>query len=542
MFERETYMKNKKLLPILLILSAFTISGCGSSKPSSSPISSSEEPSTSEPSSSSSEESKPSSSSSSAKPSSSSSSAKPSSSSSQPSSSSAQPSSSSSSSSSSSRPESQYFVKDITVKLDPGIKKAEEGQTLEPYNLSFTFDDELFLGNPKKYNNDLSMLSLGASLATMNKTKGTAFFTEAEFEDIASHDYDGDPTKDTMAYFMAHKTIGNYELVTVSFRGFDYGLEWANNFTIGKTGDHEGFAARGAETYEALKTYLNTYAKDKSLKVWINGYSRAGALSNMLASLILRNNELAITQDNLFVYTFEAPASLTDEHAIAYPNVHNIINDADLITFIPPAQYELYRCGKDYQIYDPNVATLMNQFDEGMNFPEFEEIDENTTNDAQYRDFLLKSIFEHEITDEEDEKSYADNREQYVNNYQAGLSNAIGYIFALSDNTRSQLLANLKGLGMGAIFIIGDETGAKMAEFIKPYLDKDNVPYTEEGLLSDCAVLVKGIRNLFFTVLLSLAADGASSNDLGRLLDMHYPETTYVLLQNAHAKAEADPK
>ena len=171
MFERETYMKNKKLLPILFILSAFTISGCGSSKPSSSPVPSSEPTPSSEPASSSSEESKPaSSSSSSAKSSSSSSSAKPSSSSSQPS-------SSSSSSSSSSRPESQYFVKDITVQLDPGIKKAEEGQTLEPYNLSFTFDDELFLGDPKEYNNDLSMLSLGASLATMNKTKGTYYLT-----------------------------------------------------------------------------------------------------------------------------------------------------------------------------------------------------------------------------------------------------------------------------------------------------------------------------------------------------------------------------
>ena len=529
MFERETYMKNKKLLPILFILSAFTISGCGA-KPSSSPVPSSEPTPSSEPSSSSSEEQKPSSSSSS--------SAKPSSSSSSSASSSAQPSSSSSSSSSSSRPEQQYFVKDIAVKLDPGIKKAEEGQTLEPYNLSFRFDDELFLGNPKEYNNDLSMLSLGASLATMNKTKGTAFFTEAEFEDITSHDYDGDPTKDTMAYFMAHKTIDEYELVTVSFRGFDYDLEWANNFTIGKTGDHEGFAARGAETYEALKTYLNTYAKDKSLKVWINGYSRAGALSNMLASLILRNNELAITQDNLFVYTFEAPASLTDEHAIDYPNVHNIINDADLITFIPPAQYELYRCGKDYQIYDPNVATLMNQFDEGIGFPEFEKIDDNTTNDFEYRDLLLKSIFEHEITDEEDEKRYANNREQYVNNYQTGLSNAIGYIFALSGDTRSQLLTDLKGLGFGAITIINDETGAKMAEFIKPYLDKDNVPYTEEGLLSDCAVLVKGIGNLFLAVLLSLAVDGAPSKDIGRLLDMHYPETTYVLLKNAHEKPE----
>ena len=531
MFERETYMKNKKLLPILIILSAFTISGCGSSKPSSSPISSSEEPSTSEPASSSSEESKPASSSSSAKPSSSSSSAKPSSSS-------AQPSSSSSSSSSSSRPESQYFVKDITVQLDPGIKKAEEGQTLEPYNLSFTFDDELFLGNPKEYNNDLSMLSLGASLATMNKTKGTAFFTEAEFEDITSHDYDGDPTKDTMAYFMAHKTIGDYELVTVSFRGFDYGLEWANNFTIGKTGDHEGFAARGAETYEALKTYLNTYAKDKSLKVWINGYSRAGALSNMLASLILINNELAITQDNLFVYTFEAPASLTDEHAIAYPNVHNIINDADLITFIPPAQYELYRCGKDFQIYDPEVASLMNAFDPDIAFPEFQEAGDSK-NDTQYRDFILNSVFNHEITDESDEEKYANNREQYVNNYQTGLSNGIGYIFALSSETRSRLM---KDIQPSAGDLIGDQTGAALANFLKPYLIEDNVPFTEEGLIADCAIVVKGVGNLFGAILLYFVLVEAYKNDLSRLIDMHYPETTYVLFQNAHAKAEANPK
>ena len=512
MFKRETYMKNKKFLPIILIISAFTISGCGSSKPSSSPISSSEEPPASEPSSSSSEESKPSSSSSSAKPS-----------------------SSSSSSSSSSRPESEYFVKDITAQLDPGIKKAEEGQTLEPYNLSFTFDDELFLGNPKEYNNDLSMLSFGASLATMNKTKGTAFFTEAEFENITPHDYDSDPTKDTIGYFMAHKTIGDYELVTVSFRGFDYGMEWANNFTIGKTGDHEGFAARGAETYEALKTYLNTYAKDKSLKVWINGYSRAGALSNMLASLILRNNELSITQDNLFVYTFEAPASLIETNAIAYPNVHNVINDADLITYIPPEQYELYRCGVDFQIYDPEVASLVNAFDAGIAFPEFQEAGDNK-NDTQYRDFILNSVFNHEITSEEDEKRYANNREQYVNNYQTGLSNGIGYIFALSSETRSRLM---KDIQPSAGDLIGDETGAALANFLKPYLIQDNVPFTDEGLLADCAVVVKGVGNLFGAILLYFVFVEAYKNDLSRLIDMHYPETTYVLLKNAHSKAQA---
>ena len=515
-------MKNKKFLPIILIISAFTISGCGISKPSSSPISSSEEPPASEPSSSSSEESKPSSSSSSAKPSTSNSSSKPS--------------SSSSSSSSSSRPESQYFVKDITVQLDPGIKKAEEGQTLDPYNLSFTFDDELFLGNPKEYNNDLSMLSFGASLATINKTKGTAFFTEAEFEDITPHGYDSDPTKDTIGYFMAHKTIDNYELVTVSFRGFDYGMEWANNFTIGKTGDHEGFAARGAETYEALKTYLNTYAKDKSLKVWINGYSRAGALSNMLASLILRNNELSITQDNLFVYTFEAPASLIEENAIEYPNVHNIINNADLITFIPPVQYELYRCGVDYQIYDPEVATLMNQFDEGIAFPEFQEFMDDK-NDAQYRDSVLKSVFEHEIQEEGDEVKYANTREQYVDNYQEGLSNGIGYIFALSSATRSKLIEDIQAVAMN---LLQDESGEQMATFLKEYLIQDNVPFTEEGLLSDCAVLIKGVRNLFMNILIYFFMVEAYKNNLTRLIDMHYPETTYVLLKNAHSKEKVE--
>ena len=37
------------------------------------------------------------------------------------------------------------------------------------------------------------------------------------------------------------KKIGSYELVMVIPRGFNYGAEWASNFTIELTGDHEGF-------------------------------------------------------------------------------------------------------------------------------------------------------------------------------------------------------------------------------------------------------------------------------------------------------------
>lgn len=535
-------MKYKRLFPILALLSAFVVSGCGATQPSSSAEPSRDSsPSTSEPSTSSSEEksSSSSSSSTSSASSASTSSNRPTSSSSAPSSSSAQPSSSSSSSSSSSVPVKEYFKTDIAVQLDPGIKEAPEGETLTPYNLSFRFDDEYFLSDPKEYNKDLSMLSLGASIATGDKTGGNAFLNAAEFKDITDHDYDVAPSKDTMGYFMAHKTIDEYELVTVSFRGFNYGLEWANNFQIGKTGDHEGFAARGAEAYAAFKTYISTYASGKALKVWINGYSRAGALSNVLASLILRNNELPITQDNMFVYTFEAPASLDEPNALPYANVHNINNQADLITFIPPAEYNLYRCGVDYPIYDSNVSTIMKAFDPDTTIPEFQETDDlgtTVSSDAELRDLLLNSIFNKEIEEGESTEAYANTREQYVDNYQTGLSNAIGYVFAMKASTRAAMLEDLQADIWTALAVISDETGAALADFMKTYLDRDGIAYDAESLQADCAVLMKGVQNLFLTILSSFIGGGAAKSNLTRLLDMHYPETTYVLLKNAHEK------
>ena len=176
------------------------------------------------------------------------------------------PSSSSDSSSSTSGSSEDIPGEDdgIIVEMDPMIKTGED---IKPYQLSFQYEDDYFLSSSKTYSEDLSMLSYGATLATATKERGTKFFTDISFENITSHAYDSDPTKDSIGYFMAHKTIGNYELVTVAFRGYNYGLEWTNNFVIGKTGDHEGFMARGKEVYQDLQSYIDTYAKNKTLKL-----------------------------------------------------------------------------------------------------------------------------------------------------------------------------------------------------------------------------------------------------------------------------------
>ena len=336
---------------------------------------------------------------------------------------------------------------------------------------------------------------------------------------------------------MAHKSIGDSELVAVAFRGFEYGLEWANNFIIGKTGNHEGFNARAEEAYEALQSYIASYTNDKPLKLWINGYSRAGAVSNILSSLILKDDKVEVTQDNMFVYTFEAPAGLSTENAVAYENVHNIINEADIVASIPPETYGLKRCGIDYPIYDANVASLVEEFDKDIDFPDFNAItdvtDDPLDTDRKVLDFALSTVFEKGEGSSPD--VYANTREQYVDNYQDGLSSCIGYIFGLKDSTRSQLLNDLMGLGFGAISIIGDDTGVSLMNFIKPYLDKDNISYDETKLQADCAIFVKGVANLFMQLLLMYLLDTYSPN-ITRLIDMHYPETTYVLLKNAHSK------
>ena len=420
---------------------------------------------------------------------------------------------------------------DVIVEMSPMLKTTN---TDKPYQISLKYKDEYFTESAKTYNKDLSMLSFGAAMVTGSSDKANAFFTETGFSNITLHDFDKEPTKDTMGYIMAHKTIDDAELVAVTFRGLDYGLEWTNNFLIGKTGNHEGFNLRAEEAYTALQTYVNTYAQNKTLKLWISGYSRGGAISNTLASIILKGDKVNVTQDNMFVYTYEAPTCVSEEDAIAYENVFNITNEADLIASIPPANYGLKRCGIDYQIYDANVSTLLREFDEEAVLPEFVAVTatDPLEKDTDLLNFVLTSVFNKEETSE-DKTIYANTREEYVDNYQDGLSSCIGYIFALKPETRNQLLEKLK---TDAMTIIGDQTGQELYNVIKPLLDKDNVVYDDAKLLADCALVIKAVGNLFIMVLFLYALNTDFASDLSRLISMHYTETVYVLLKNAHSK------
>lgn len=67
-----------------------------------------------------------------------------------------------------------------------------------------------------------------------------------------------------------------------------YNGEWASNVSIGASGESEGFADATRQTMDFLAEYINKYNIDtNNTKFWVTGYSRTGAVSNMVAKRLI---------------------------------------------------------------------------------------------------------------------------------------------------------------------------------------------------------------------------------------------------------------
>ena len=270
------------------------------------------------------------------------------------------------------------------------------------------------------------------------------------------------------------------------------------------------------------------------MKLWISGYSRGGAVSNVLSSLIIKNEEIEIDRNDMYVYTFEAPAALARENCLQYENVHNIVNKNDLVANVPPKTYYLGRCGVDYQIYDADVTNIAKSFDPGLMIPEIVPIDtgESLDTDEKILQYVLDGVFNNTINPSDENNDWSANtRKDYVINYQASIAYLVGTIFAFKDSTRSQLLDDLSALGLSAMSTLMDAQA--FHDFIKKYLEMDNSTYDDEELMKACQDVPKAVEHLFIKVLLIYGSE-TYRQDLMRLIDMHFPEVTYALLLNAH--------
>ena len=240
---------------------------------------------------------------------------------------------------------------------------------------SFTTNDKNVLGNTRPSYNNTDYGSKDAN--------AISFLTQCGFDmtTFQQTNYHRPPQQDTIGYVLCSKTIRvwdetagrnkEYTLVAVGVRGAGYGAEWANNVTIGdpKTNAlaankrHFGFDQSAQTICTAVEHYLAAQHITGEVKYWVAGFSRAAAVANLVAGYLTHDNTKYQTQQkDVFGYTYESPqAASTDENALDYKNIHNILNAMDMVPKVSPTAFGHQRLGVDYAMpYYGNTSAAKN--------------------------------------------------------------------------------------------------------------------------------------------------------------------------------------
>lgn len=256
---------------------------------------------------------------------------------------------------------------------------------------TYNYDDYYFLEDAKTYNSHLATMSLcfelsawssydadskklgwSADTATKNVRELLTGDDGIGFEQFEYNSFwSSPPTKNSIGAVAANKKIvdssnNEYTLIALAVRGGGYYSEWSSNFSLGTSGQHEGFST----AKENVLTFLSQYITDKgitgNIKLWIVGYSRAGATANLVAGALNSGRTLpnvTLAQKDLYAYTFEAPQGALISQVIGdHTNIHNIININDVVPLVAPSVWDF-----NFVRYNGSSYPLPSIFQYGFN-------------------------------------------------------------------------------------------------------------------------------------------------------------------------------
>lgn len=289
----------------------------------------------------------------------------------------------------------------------------------------YYYSDDYFRQSGKIGNEHLLTMSYNLAISTseiQNAEFITKIYNDIGFNDISIEDIKQKPTKDTIGTAIAHKKIGDSNVVAVTIRGRKYDSEWANNFLVGNSGNAKGFNDCSIKVNDRIKKYIQSKNLD-NVKLWITGYSRAGAIAD-LTGVYINNNleEFNTTADDLYIYTFEAPAASVDD--AVFDNIYSVRNKNDIIPFVYPKQWGFHTNGKLINIGRDEQITVMYGIVQDY-------IVRDTAADEFYDDFF--GWITRNLT-----------REVYADNLEEPLSEIMGIFFGKSDEDRQKIINFLR--------------------------------------------------------------------------------------------------
>ena len=253
----------------------------------------------------------------------------------------------------------------IALLIPPAALAAEEGTAVTigtgiterpEAEVTVKWDDAWFTVDADVYQHELAVTAMALSAAAYVRTaQGVSVQKAMEafgFQQVRSYNYQfSAQSSEQTAYTLAVKTVKDrnnkaVRLVAAVIRGTGVYTEWAGNLNVGAGNEHAGFAQARDELMDNLEKYLEETGAAGRTKFLVTGHSRGGAAANLTAARLMEAG-LAEKED-IYGYTFAAPAVSTEAKAEGYENIFNTVSGSDLVPQVPLAQwgYRRYEIGR----------------------------------------------------------------------------------------------------------------------------------------------------------------------------------------------------
>ena len=410
----------------------------------------------------------------------------------------------------------------ILLFLFPSIVYSYDIKSIK-YDEDFVYySDDYFRESSLEYNSHLASLSM--IMGKYSAAKGTPsnindanwykkqpnrlkeFFKALNFNSFeANEDYYIRPNKDTIGIAIAKKDIDDFTLIAIAPRSANYFNEWGNNFILGDGSKsdnmHEGFYNASNRIIDFLEDYLDKYETKSKIKIWMAGYSRGGAVSNitggLLDNIIDKENKLFnknITLDDLYVYTFGTPQganiyskSVKSPKDKIYNNIFNMLNPNDITTKVGMSEFGFTRFGIDKYIanefYDPDnydnnrlIFKIMYSINNKWNNYTGDDLTMYNSNGidkskVNFDSNILSNILLEEVT------NIIGSRDEYCSKYQNSFRDLASILRSDDLNERNDIVNYLKGLfdsylgdSSGSFKILGDSKNQKITYSLLPII------------------------------------------------------------------------
>ncbi len=488
------------------------------------------------------------------------------------------------------------FWDKVTVHYNStGLDTPDEPIVPEPEDRFKYYSDEYFENSSYTYNPSLATMSmyLAHSAYASDNTDNTKksenvkkLLLQCDFDEetymtnsylTGGFDNGNAPTTDSIGVAGASKPLGDYTLIAIAVRGGGYGKEWASNFTIGPTGQHQGFMTAKENVLDFINKFIIKNNISGKIKIWITGFSRAAATANLTAAALddgtakaiipTLDETVSLSNDDLYAYCFETPAGGDYENeilqAIEYTNIFNIINPNDPVPKVAPAAMGFGRYGIDKILpaaenmnqkdYDDAVKQMtkfykgeykvdtfeFKKIKEIKFIPELKIIYEESNNP------IPQSIFLDDFIDILS-NDYIGDRFDYSNFYQKALREIISAFMGeskkKSDTALTALIENLSNGWkdiLSTFIYAGEETAYKeIYKILTKSLDEADIEYNKEGL-EESVVALADILLSYVVNYPNYIATLLSNN---HLFDAHDPLLCLAWLQSMDENFVENPK